>query len=178
MRTATSLNTFGFSVYNFFEILREAGGPKNQLIGARRFGLVLVGLGLASLALATVEYRQNISGAGSTLAGWPALTGRHRGGFDLNSWHLGLECDARSLIIPADVSSRAESYPRCNASQFDGDNRKTAALVGPRRYARTTVAPAGSLAKLRRFRPGLTGSATPGVANQFRASETTMDEVS
>ena len=60
VRTATSLITFGFSVYKFFQILREEGRRTNHLIGARQFGLLLVSIGLASLALATWEYRQNL----------------------------------------------------------------------------------------------------------------------
>ena len=60
VRTATSLITFGFSVYKFFEIVREEDPHRSHLIGARQFGLLLVCIGLASLALATVEYRQNI----------------------------------------------------------------------------------------------------------------------
>jgi putative membrane protein len=60
VRTATSLITFGFSVYKFFQIVREGGERTNYLIGARQFGLLLVSIGLASLALATLEYRQNI----------------------------------------------------------------------------------------------------------------------
>ena len=71
VRTATSLITFGFSVFKFFEILREAGGPKSRLMGAREFGLLLVGMGLASLALATVEYRQNIRTLGADYQGRP-----------------------------------------------------------------------------------------------------------
>jgi putative membrane protein len=60
VRTATSLITFGFSVYKFFQILREEGERPHHLVGARQFGLLLVSIGLASLALATLEYRQNI----------------------------------------------------------------------------------------------------------------------
>jgi putative membrane protein len=71
VRTATSLITFGFSVFKFFEILRQESGPKNQLFGARQFGLLLVGIGLASLALATVEYRQNIRMLGEQSQGRP-----------------------------------------------------------------------------------------------------------
>ncbi len=71
VRTATSLITFGFSVYKFFEILREEGRPTNPLIGARQFGLLLVSIGLASLALATVEYRQNIRMLGAEYEGRP-----------------------------------------------------------------------------------------------------------
>jgi len=64
VRTATSLITFGFSVYKFFQIVR-AGDESTHLIGARQFGILLVSIGLASLALATVEYRQNIRRLGS-----------------------------------------------------------------------------------------------------------------
>jgi putative membrane protein len=60
VRTATSLITFGFSVYKFFQIVREGGEPGHHPFGARQFGLLLVSIGLASLALATFEYRQNI----------------------------------------------------------------------------------------------------------------------
>ena len=71
VRTATSLITFGFSVYKFFQIVRAEGGPTNHLIGARQFGLLLVSIGLASLALATVEYRQNIRRLGAQYEGRP-----------------------------------------------------------------------------------------------------------
>ena len=60
VRTATSLITFGFSVYKFFQIIRQDSPRTNYLVGAREFGILLVGLGLASLVLATLEYRQNI----------------------------------------------------------------------------------------------------------------------
>lgn len=71
VRTATSLITFGFSVYKFFQIVREGSERTNYLIGARQFGLLLVSIGLASLALATVEYRQNIRMLGARYEGRP-----------------------------------------------------------------------------------------------------------
>ena len=71
IRTATSLITFGFSVYKFFQIVREEGGRTAHLIGSRQFGLLLVSIGLASLALATVEYRQNIRMLGAQYEGRP-----------------------------------------------------------------------------------------------------------
>ncbi len=71
VRTATSLITFGFSVYKFFQIVREEGGRNSHLIGSRQFGLLLVSIGLASLALATLEYRQNIRMLGEQYAGRP-----------------------------------------------------------------------------------------------------------
>lgn len=59
VRTATSLITFGFGVYKFFQIERKSDYGQ-YLIGAQEFGLTLVGLGLLSLCLATLEFRYNI----------------------------------------------------------------------------------------------------------------------
>lgn len=71
VRTATSLITFGFSVYKFFQIVRSEAGQSAHLIGARQFGILLVSIGLASLALATLEYRQNIRRLGAEYQGRP-----------------------------------------------------------------------------------------------------------
>jgi putative membrane protein len=60
IRTATSLITFGFTIYKFFQLERGGGEPNNRLIGPREFALLLVSIGLASLLLATWEYRHNI----------------------------------------------------------------------------------------------------------------------
>lgn len=49
VRTATSLITFGFSIYKFFQLEREGGGQNHHLIGPREFALLLVGIGLISL---------------------------------------------------------------------------------------------------------------------------------
>jgi len=71
VRTATSLITFGFSVYKFFQIVRSENERTNYLIGARQFGILLVSIGLASLVLATLEYRQNIRMLGTEYEGRP-----------------------------------------------------------------------------------------------------------
>jgi putative membrane protein len=71
VRTATSLITFGFSVYKFFQIVRAEGEQSTRAFGARQFGILLVSIGLASLALATVEYRQNIRRLGAEYQGRP-----------------------------------------------------------------------------------------------------------
>ncbi|MGH8071885.1 MAG: YidH family protein [Candidatus Entotheonellia bacterium] len=57
IRTATSLITFGFSIYKFFQLEKGGGEQHNRLIGPREFTLLLVSIGLASLLLATWEYR-------------------------------------------------------------------------------------------------------------------------
>jgi putative membrane protein len=71
VRTATSLITFGFSVFKFFELVREEGLNTRHVMGARQFGILLVAMGLASLALATVEYRRNIRMLGAEYEGRP-----------------------------------------------------------------------------------------------------------
>lgn len=64
VRTATSLITFGFSVYKFFQLQHVGGEPTttNHLVGPHEFSLLLVSLGLASLLLAAVEHRLNMQG--------------------------------------------------------------------------------------------------------------------
>jgi putative membrane protein len=60
IRTATSLITFGFSVYKFFQLEAPARQLQNHLIGPRQFALALVSIGLLSLVIATIEYHHNI----------------------------------------------------------------------------------------------------------------------
>jgi putative membrane protein len=69
IRTATSLITFGFSIYKFFQIEVPARGQQNRLIGPRGFAFTLVSIGLFSLVLATLEHRQNIRTLGAQYAG-------------------------------------------------------------------------------------------------------------
>ncbi len=59
-RTATSLITFGFSVYKFFQIEAPRGVERSRLVGPRQFAIALVSIGLFSLVLATFEYFQNM----------------------------------------------------------------------------------------------------------------------
>lgn len=62
VRTATSLISFGFSVYKFFEALgdRQMQAGAERLLGPRGVGLVMIGLGVGSLALALIEYRRQM----------------------------------------------------------------------------------------------------------------------
>ena len=68
VRTATSLITFGFGVYKFFQIERKPGA-QGSIIGPEGFGLILVGIGLLSLLLATLEFRRNIRQLGTQYSG-------------------------------------------------------------------------------------------------------------
>ena len=59
VRTATSLISFGFTIYKFFEfeITRNAA-PPSRVIGPRGFALTMIGIGLVALVLATIQQRQ------------------------------------------------------------------------------------------------------------------------
>lgn len=57
-RTATSLITFGFTLYKFFEYLHERGetAKSSQVFGARTFGLIMIGIGVLTLGIASVQH--------------------------------------------------------------------------------------------------------------------------
>jgi inner membrane protein YidH len=61
VRTATSLITFGFTIYKFFDFLREHGTEfrPDRVLGPREFAMIMIGIGLVALALATVQHVQN-----------------------------------------------------------------------------------------------------------------------
>ena len=62
VRTATSLISFGFTIYKFFDYLREQGGGKmpERAVGPRKFALVMIGIGLMSLLFATLQHRRSL----------------------------------------------------------------------------------------------------------------------
>jgi putative membrane protein len=60
IRTATSLITFGFTIYKFFQLEGPRQEERKYLVGPRQFAIAMVCIGLFSLLLATIEYRQNI----------------------------------------------------------------------------------------------------------------------
>lgn len=78
IRTATSLITFGFSVYKFFQLEREGAGVMagKHLVGPREFSLLMVGIGLFSLLVGVVEHRQNMR---SLIAQYPDIQSTHAG---------------------------------------------------------------------------------------------------
>jgi len=60
VRTATSLISFGFSIYKFFQYMREEGGrePAGRAVGPREFALLMISIGLVTLLLATLQQWQ------------------------------------------------------------------------------------------------------------------------
>ena len=62
VRTASSLITFGFSIYKFFQLESGMGKefPTSQIIGPRRFSMILIFIGVVSLLMATIQHRREI----------------------------------------------------------------------------------------------------------------------
>jgi len=56
VRTATSLITFGFSVYKFFQFDIKRGQEFSGSVGPREFGLMMITFGLVSLLAGTVQH--------------------------------------------------------------------------------------------------------------------------
>src|SRR5262245_37413090 len=60
-RTATSLISFGFTIYKFFQLFFDGrSGADRVVLGPRRFALVMIGIGLGALAIATAQHRQSM----------------------------------------------------------------------------------------------------------------------
>jgi putative membrane protein len=59
IRTATSLITFGFTLYKFFQYLREQGHLRaaEHPLGARTVGLIMIGIGVFVLVAAAWQHR-------------------------------------------------------------------------------------------------------------------------
>ncbi len=61
VRTGTSLITFGFTIYKFFQLesARLEARP-DRLIGPRQFAFLMILIGIVSLLLATLEHRRDM----------------------------------------------------------------------------------------------------------------------
>jgi putative membrane protein len=58
VRTALALISFGFAIAKVFEYLREKQGERATLLGPRVVAIIMIAIGLAALALATVQHRR------------------------------------------------------------------------------------------------------------------------
>ena len=67
VRTSTSLISFGFTIYKFFQYLREDQPVADaSVLGPRGFALLMIGIGLAALVFATIEHRRSMQGLRAT----------------------------------------------------------------------------------------------------------------
>ena len=64
VRTAVSLISFGFTIYKFFQYLREnqPGEYVQRLVGPRMYGIGMISIGVFALLLATWQHWQDMKG--------------------------------------------------------------------------------------------------------------------
>ncbi len=61
VRTATSLISFGFTIYKFFQFESGRGAvAPSRLLSPRQFGMLMISTGLIALAFATVDHYRNM----------------------------------------------------------------------------------------------------------------------
>jgi putative membrane protein len=56
VRTATSMISFGFTIYKFFQELNKTGGGSYRLLSPRIYGMVMILFGLLGLLLAQIQH--------------------------------------------------------------------------------------------------------------------------
>ena len=80
IRTSTSLITFGFGVYKFFqfELAKTGTEPVGQVVSPRTFALVLIGSGLIALLLAALNHRRSMRTDLAGALGQLAQRNQHR----------------------------------------------------------------------------------------------------
>jgi putative membrane protein len=73
VRTATSMITFGFTIYKFFQYLRESErvALTHRLLGPRNFAMLMIAVGLAALVLATLQHHRDMRAMSQRYGGQP-----------------------------------------------------------------------------------------------------------
>jgi putative membrane protein len=64
IRTATSLISFGFTIFKFFEGMQEKG-MSGRTAGFRGFSLMMIFIGLFCLIAATIQHRRDLRSLGA-----------------------------------------------------------------------------------------------------------------
>src|SRR5262245_32487562 len=61
VRTSTSLISFGFTIYKFFQYLQEKQSVSpDRLLGPREYALMMITIGIVALILATTQHRRDM----------------------------------------------------------------------------------------------------------------------
>jgi putative membrane protein len=81
VRTATSLISFGFSIYKFFQLQIESKAVQGLVIGPREFALLMIITGLGALLLSSVQHRQSMLSLTRTYGPQPRSTSGVVAGF-------------------------------------------------------------------------------------------------
>lgn len=61
VRTATSLISFGFTIYKFFQYLQQQQGIRHEgRFGPRQYGTLMIVIGILALVFATLQHRRDM----------------------------------------------------------------------------------------------------------------------
>lgn len=61
VRTATSLISFGFTIYKFFQYAQEQqAAPRESVLGPRQYGTLMISIGIVALMIATIQHRRDM----------------------------------------------------------------------------------------------------------------------
>ena len=61
VRTSTSLISFGFTIYKFFQYLKEQNAVRNdRIFGPREYALLMISVGIVALVFATLQHRRDM----------------------------------------------------------------------------------------------------------------------
>ena len=61
VRTATSLISFGFTIYKFFQYLQQQQGVRHEgRFGPRQYGTLMIAIGIIALVIATWQHRRDM----------------------------------------------------------------------------------------------------------------------
>jgi putative membrane protein len=71
IKTGTSLISFGFAVYKFFQLDMPASGISGSPIGPRGFGAILIVIGILSLMMGMAEHRRDLAMLGAHYPNMP-----------------------------------------------------------------------------------------------------------
>ena len=77
VRTATTLITFGFALQKLFQDQKTAGtATEGRLLGPHNLALLMIGIGLAVLVIATLEHRRDLNALKADYPGIPRSLAR------------------------------------------------------------------------------------------------------
>ena len=71
VRTSASLISFGFSIYKFFQFVRDGMHDQRSVLGPRGFALALMTIAIVALAVATIEHRRSLQALRAELGDVP-----------------------------------------------------------------------------------------------------------
>lgn len=120
VRTATSLISFGFTIYKFFQYQVERGAaPAERLLGPTEFGGIMIATGLVALVMASIDHRRSLSALRAAYGPMPysAASG------------IGLLITTLGSIALIGLIFRLEVGPRPSAET--GDDRRSRRAVMP-----------------------------------------------